>query len=105
MVWKLLRKNISPVQIAGYALANLIGLAIIIGAVKFYTDISSTWHDEDSFFKKDYLIISKQVSTLQTAGVNADATEFFPDEIESLKQQPWVKKVGSFSSANFNVNM
>lgn len=105
MVWKLLRKNISPVQIAGYALANLIGLAIIIGAVKFYTDISTTWHDEDSFFKKDYLIISKQVSTLQTAGINADATEFFPEEIENLKSQPWVKNVGSFSSANFNVNM
>lgn len=105
MVWKLLRKNISPVQIAGYAIANLIGLAIIIGAVKFYTDISTTWHDEDSLFKKDYLIISKQVSTLNTMGVAQGKTEFSQDEIAELKAQPWVKGLGQFSSANFNVNM
>ncbi len=103
MVWKLLKKNISAGQIAGYAIANLIGLAIVIGAVKFYSDISSTWHDEDSFIKKDYLIISKKVSPLATAGISRGSTDFSPDEIAQLEKQPWVRKVGRFTSANFNI--
>ena len=103
MVWKLLRKNISAGQIAGYAVANLIGLAIVIGAVKFYTDISSTWHNEDSFIKKDFLIISKKVSVLNTAGVSRNSTDFSPEDIAELESQPWVRKVGRFSSANFNI--
>lgn len=103
MVWKLLRKNISAGQIAGYAVANLIGLAIVIGAVKFYTDISSTWHNEDSFIKKDFLIISKKVSVLNTAGISRNSTDFSPEDIAELESQPWVRKVGRFSSANFNI--
>lgn len=105
MVWKLLRKNISPVQIAGYAVANLIGLAIIIAAVKFYTDISSSWQGEDSLFKEDYLIISKQVSALNTTGLITGSTDFTPSEIQQIEKQPWVKSVGSFTAANFHVNM
>ncbi len=103
MVWKLLKKNISTGQIIGYAIANLIGLAIVIGAIKFYTDISSTWNDEDSFIKQDFLIISKKVSTLNTIGLSKNATDFSNDDIDELEEQPWVRKVGCFSSANFNI--
>lgn len=103
MVWKLLKKNISAGQIAGYAIANLIGLAIVIGAVKFYSDISSTWNDDDSFIKKDFLIISKKVSTLNTVGISKNSTDFSPEDIKELESQPWVRKVGQFSSANFNI--
>ncbi len=103
MVWKLLRKNISAGQIIGYALANFIGLAIVIGAVKFYGDVSSTWNSEDSFIKKDFLIISKKVSTLNTIGVSKKSTDFDKDDIGDIERQPWVRKVGKFTSANFNV--
>jgi len=103
MVWKLLKKNISAGQILGYALANLIGLAIVIAAVKFYGDISSTWNSDDSFIKKDFLIISKKVSALKTVGISNGSTDFDPSEIDELKGQPWVRNVGSFESANFSV--
>ena len=42
MVWNLLRKNISAGQMAGYAVATLVGLAIVVGALQFYRDISSS---------------------------------------------------------------
>ena len=35
IVWLLLRRNISAGQIAGYALANFIGLAIVLCAIQF----------------------------------------------------------------------
>ena len=41
LVSKLLRKNISPAQILGYALANLVGLSIIMTALQFYADANS----------------------------------------------------------------
>lgn len=101
MVWKLLRKNISVGQIAGYVLANLIGLAIVLSAVKFYDDVQGAWDDEDSFISKDYLIISRQVSMLNTL-MTGNAT-FDPDAIDDLERQDWVREVGKFSAANFNV--
>ena len=40
MIGSVLRHNISKVQIAGYALATLVGLTIVAVAVQFYTDVS-----------------------------------------------------------------
>ena len=71
-VWKLLRRNISVSQIVGYAIANLVGLSIIIAAVQFYGDTSEAISGEDSFLSKDYVIISKKVSALNTVGAGGD---------------------------------
>lgn len=103
MVWKLLRKNISAGQIVGYSLASLIGLSIVICAVKFYSDVSSAFNDEDSFISKDYVIISKTVSTAGTIGLGGSTT-FDADEIADIKAQPWVRDVGVFTAADFNVD-
>lgn len=102
MVWKLLRKNISPMQIAGYSLASLVGLAIVISAVKFYDDVRSALNDEDSFISKDYIIISKKVAATAALGVGSETT-FSADDIADLKAQPWVRDVGEFRAADFNV--
>lgn len=104
LLWRLLRKNISASQIIGYALANLIGLAIVLCAVRFYGDVRSAFDSEDSFVRKDYLVISKQVSTLNTIGVGAQTT-FSDKDISRLEGQPWVRNVGEFTAANFNVYM
>ena len=56
-VWRLLRHNISVGQLAGYAIANLVGLAIVLTAVQFYRDVTTVWDTEDSFISRDYLII------------------------------------------------
>lgn len=104
MVWKLLKKNISAGQIFGYAIANLVGLAIVLCAIRFYGDVQSAFESEDSFVNKDYLIISKQVSTMNTVGLGG-STSFDDREISRLKSQPWVREVGEFTAANFSVQM
>lgn len=60
IVWRLLRRNISAGQLAGYALANFVGLAIVLTAIQFYRDINNVWDADDSFISRDYLIISKK---------------------------------------------
>ena len=63
-IWRLLRHNISPAQLTGYAVANLVGLTIVACAIQFYSDISSVWNDDDSFLSRDYTVISHKVSGL-----------------------------------------
>lgn len=100
VVWRLLRKNVSVSQIVGYALANLVGLSIVLTAIQFYNDINQVWEEEDSFFSKDYLIISKRVSSINSLFGN---TAFSESDIEDIKSQPWTRKVGKFTAAAFDV--
>ena len=103
-VWRLLRRNISAGQIAGYAVANFVGLAIVLTALQFYRDVSTVWNDEDSFISKDYLILSKRVEGIGAlTGGDGTSTRFSDGEIDDIVAQPWARKVGRFSSAGFNV--
>ena len=39
LIWKLLRQHISIGQLAGFFLANLFGMVIVLLSVQFYKDI------------------------------------------------------------------
>ena len=100
-IGRLLRRNLSKVQLAGFILSNFIGLAIVISGIQFYADIKAIWESDDSFINQDYLIINKKVTASHTLG--ADATDFKPEEIADLQAQPWVRRIGSFSRADYEV--
>ena len=89
---RLLRKNMSPARIAGFVLSNFIGLAIVVAGVQFFCDVRSIYADDDSFIRKDYLVVNKKVSSANTVG--GDAAVFSEDEIADLSSQPWVREVG-----------
>lgn len=101
IVWQLLRRNISVAQLTGYAIANLAGLAIVLTAIQFYRDVTTVWNDEDSFISRDYVIISKQVNGISLGG---SALEFSPDEIADIEAQPWLRKLGRFTTSDFSVS-
>ncbi|MDE5744239.1 MAG: ABC transporter permease, partial [Paramuribaculum sp.] len=102
MVWRLLRKNISVWQLGGYAAATFTGLAIVLCAVRFYCDVHSGSEGDDPYVTKDYLVISKTVNTLGT--LMGGDNSFTPDEIAELENCGWVKRVGAFTSSDFNVS-
>lgn len=101
IVWQLLRRNISPIQLIGYSVANLIGLAIVLTAIQFYRDVTTAWDSEDSFISRDYVIISKQVDGVT---LNGQSNEFTPEEIDQIGTQPWASKIGRFTAAEYNVS-
>lgn len=105
IAWRLLRRNISAGQIIGYALANFVGLAIILTAVKFYNDLNSTYGSDgnDSFFSRDYSIISKRVTGLGDFLGQGENADFSASEIADIEAQPWARRVGQFTAAAFNV--
>ena len=98
---RLLRKNLSKVQLAGFILSNFIGLAIVIAGIQFYADVRAIWDKEDSFINQDYIIINKRVTASHMLG-SADSG-FTPAEIADLEKQPWIRRVGTFSSADYEV--
>ena len=102
-VWRLLRHNISAGQIAGYAVANLVGLAIVLTAMQFYRDVSSVWDDDDSFISNDYLILSKRVEGVSglfgpALGDGGSATRFSDEEIADIASTFSNRSPTSFST-------
>ena len=103
-IGRLLRRNMSTGQIAGYAVANLVGLVIVLTALQFYRDITSVSEDADSFISLDYIIISKRVDGVQGLGGMSSSTTFSPSEREDIASQPWAAETGEFTSADFNIS-
>lgn len=99
LVSKLLRKNISSAQILGYALANLVGLSIIMTALQFYADANCVINGEEKLAVSDYIIVSKSVSPL--GGGNL---EFSEAEIDEIASQTWATDLAQFTSSQYNVN-
>lgn len=103
MLWKLLKQHISVSQLAGFFLANLCGMVIVLLSVQFYQDIKPVFDGKgDSFVKKDFVILSKKVSTL--GSLMGRSTTFSDAEVENVVRQPFAKGVGRFLPARFNVS-
>ena len=100
LVWKLLKQHISIPQFAGFFFANLIGLVIILLGVQFYNDYKAL-DSEDSFMKSDYMIINKKISTMSS--LVGRSNTFTKNEIQELKEKPFVEKMGAFTPSSFNV--
>ncbi len=107
IVWRLLRKNISAGQIIGYALANLVGLTIVITALQLYRDVTRGWEGDgtDAMISRDYLIVSKRVEGVSGLfGSSTVSTGFSPADIDSILAQSWARRLAPFTPSRFNVN-
>lgn len=102
MVWKLLRQHISVSQLAGFFLANLCGMIIVLLGIQFYRDVLPVFTQGDSFIKKDFVIVSKKVSTLGT--LVGKSSTFSTGDIVEIEEQPFTKNVGSFLPSQFKVS-
>ena len=102
LVWKLMRRHISLGQLAGFFFANLCGMVIVLLSIQFYQDVASVFTEGDSFMKKDYIIVSKKVSTL--GSFVGKSSTFSASEIEEIEEQPFTKGVGEFTPSQFKVS-
>lgn len=102
LVWKLMRRHISLGQLIGFFFANLCGMVIVLLSIQFYQDISPVFTEGDSFMKKDYIVVSKKVSTL--GSFVGKSSTFSATEIDEIKEQPFTKEVGEFTPSAFKVS-
>ena len=101
LIWKVLREHISISQLAGFVLANIIGLAIILTGLQLYLDLQPVLSDKGGFMKPDYLVLSKPVST--AGSVIGARPSFSEEEIADLRNQEFVAGTGEFCSAQYSV--
>ena len=102
LVIRLLSRHISPLQLFGFFVANLIGMAIILLGCQFYQDATSVLGAKDRFMKGDYIIISKQVRGGIFSGKKSNS--FSASEIEELSKQDFALRVGRFLPSKFRVS-
>ena len=102
LVWKLMRRHISVGQLVGFFFANLCGMVIVLLSIQFYQDVAPVFTEGDSFMKKDYLIVSKKVSTL--GSFVGKSSTFSSADIEEIEEQPFTKGVGEFTPSAFKVS-
>ena len=102
LVWKLLRQHISIGQLAGFFLANLFGMMIVLLSVQFYKDVIPVFTEGDSFMKKDFIIAIKKISALGSFAGKSNT--FSAEEIADLKKQPFTKTIGAFTPSQFKVS-
>lgn len=102
LVWKLLRQHISIGQLAGFFLANLFGMMIVLLSIQFYKDVIPMFTEGDSFMKKDYLIATKKISTLGSFAGKSNT--FSNEDIDDLKRQSFTKSVGAFTPSQYKVS-
>ena len=102
LVWKLMRRHISLGQLAGFFFANLCGMVIVLLSIQFYQDVVPVFTEGDSFMKKDYIIVSKKVSTL--GSFVGKSSTFSQTEIDEIEEQPFTRGVGEFTPSQFKVS-
>ena len=102
LVWKLLRQHISIGQLTGFFCANLFGMFIVLLSIQFYRDVLPVFTQGDSFMKREYIIITKKISTL--GGLTGKSNTFSDAEIKRLEEQDFVRSVGAFTPSQFKVS-
>ena len=101
LLWKLLRRHISPAQLGGFFVANLLGMLIVMLAAQIYVDIRTLNETDDVLMREDYLILHKPVGTL--SAITGKAPSFSEQEIANLEEQDFAEKVGRFTTSAFDV--
>ena len=99
LIWKLLRKHISIFELAVFFVANLIGMAVILGGIQIYSDLSPMLTGEDSLIGNDYMIISRPVER-----VGSETPKFSEADIEELRGEEFVENLGVFAASKFRVD-
>ena len=106
LLFKLLRKNVSVWQMAGFAIANLVGAVIVLFGIQAYKDADQVMKAPDSVMNGNVLVLSKPVSTASTlaGALGAGPRSFSESEIQEIKNIEGVTSVATFRIAQFPVS-
>jgi hypothetical protein len=86
----------------GFAgLAFLFGLLLVLVALEVYFDFKQITNKRKS--SNEFVIINKTVTLSNTLGLAS--SEFSASEIDTLKNQPFVKKIGYFEANQFQASI
>ena len=105
LLFRLLRKNVNLWQMAGFALANLVGAVIVLFGIQAFKDAGQLLQSPDSAVGSNVLVLSKPVSAVNTlAGAfGAGPRSFSEREMAEIASVEGVTAVATFRTAQFPV--
>jgi len=101
MLVKLQKKTLVKIQLIGYILTLFIGVFIVLTTLQLYQDVKPLISEQTDVFSDKSAVISKEVSVFKS--VNKDRIYFSSEEIEELRDQPFIKDVSIFNNADFRI--
>jgi uncharacterized membrane protein len=78
-----------------------VGTGIVLFGVQAWSDVHPFFSPDGGFIKKDYIVVTKKVSTLGM--LDKQGTLFSPGEREELERQAFADRVGAFTASRFQV--
>lgn len=98
---RLVGRQLSPLSLVGFTLANFVGLGILLLGVQFYQDARGLFEQQGKFLSGDYMVLSKPIKAL--GSIRGRGNTFNQTEIEHLRTQPFAQAVGAFTPSAFRV--
>lgn len=99
LLTKIIWQNKSKWQLLLAAMGFVAGLVIMLLAVQTYWDIEAALQPQKNKSGRDFLILNKEIGLANT--LKLASSQFTPNEIDSLKAQRFVAKMGLFTSNQF----
>ena len=102
LIYKLLLAKSNPLQLIGFMLANVVGVAIILFGVRAFRDVEAFFSHPDGVISNSYVVITHGV--VKVGGVSEGKNSFSEAEIAELMAFPGTDTVGRFRTCSFKVN-
>jgi len=97
LIWKNQKKGV----LFFASIGMFVGMFILFISIQLYFDIINISKSDKEIFNKDYIVINKKISILNT--VKFLSTGFSQNEIDTIKSQDFVEKIGVITPNKFKV--
>ena len=101
MLFKILKKTLIPSQLIAYALGLSIGVLIILFSIQLYFDITPFIKESSNIFKKNAVVVSKNISML--SNINRNKVFFNENQVEEFLNQDFVDDLAVFKTAKYKI--
>lgn len=102
MLFRLLGKSLSPLQLLGAMLGTVIGMLLLLCTNQLYQDVQAVLDDQQQLLEPEYLVVSKQISIFRT--LKLASTGFSEAEIEGFRNEAFLEDLAPFTAARFKVS-
>jgi hypothetical protein len=105
IIYRMLRKVIFKkhgyFQLALSTIGASLGFFVLLAGIQFYIDLKSVLVDKQQMATSDFLVLHKEVGEMSMLKLKNN--EFTREEIEEIRQQPYIKEVGELKQGLFEV--
>lgn len=102
LTWKIIRKHLSPWQLAGFFLSSVVGVSILLFGICFFSDVAPLLSGNSSLMEDEYVILTKTVNPLKSFKSGRGNT-FSADEIADIASRDFTKAAGEFTASDFSI--